>query len=268
MKHLSHCTRAFTTFGRLTLAIAVLALASGVPASASGDNTSSKGPRQLTWEGTAAGIERIEISAGNGTATVRAVDGDQIRVRVSLKPKRDLDPKSLRRTFRWFLSSGYEDAEQLTEAVELQVKRRSNVLVIQPLPHGPTRKDVLVEAWEVEVPRRLAMKLAMDSAEVVIDGIEGGVRLRLGHGKAEVDVPRGDLDLEVTVGNIDAQLHNADLGQLRLASEVGDTKLWLDGRRIKHPKPPGPGNHIKIEGNGPDEVRVRVTVGDARLTVN
>ena len=251
------------------LALLALIISLGAPAFADGDsNGKVKGPRQLTWQGAAAGIQRLEIRAGNGTAKVRAIEGDEIRVRVSLRPKRNLDGKTFRRAFRWFLASGYDDADQLSQAVDLQVKRRNGELVIQPLPHGRSRKSAIVETWEIDVPMRLGLQVHMDSAEIEVSGLEGGVVLRLGHGEAKVDVPRGDLDLEVTVGNIEAQLRQTDLGELRLASEVGDTRLWLDGRRVKHPKPPGPGSHIKIEGDGPDEVHVRVTVGDAKLTVN
>lgn len=244
---------------------------SGVESGAkSNDNPSpgsSFGERVLSWDGPAAGVNRLELRGGNGSATVRAIDGDKIRIRLGLKRGRHSSGDLWRAPFRWFFRSEYESVEDLKQAIELQVEQRGSRLVVKPLPHGRSRESRIAESWQIEIPRHLGVAIVMDSAEVEVRDLEGGVDVSLGHGAAEVDVPSGPLDLEVTVGKIDARVRDGQIGKLSLSSQVGDTRLWLDGDRVRYPRPPGPGSEVEIDGDGKNDVRVHVRVGDASLRV-
>jgi hypothetical protein len=221
----------------------------------------------LRWEGRTEGAVRIRLSGGNGAARIRAVDGDRIVIHLRLERNGWTDDESWRRALSWFTTSRFDDDEALARAVEIDVERRGSELVVSPLPHGRSRESRLAELWELEVPRALAVEIAMKSAVVEVVGVAGGVELSLGHGRAEVDVPGGPLDLEVTVGELEVRTAQGDFGRLSLASKVGETRLWLHGNRVRYPKPPGPGSRIEIDGDGANDLRLRVEVGDAALHV-
>lgn len=239
------------------------------PLSAAEDDTrADAGPRALAWEGAPEGVTRIRLRAGSGAARIRAVDGEEIRIRLRLAKGRWTDDEPWRGILAWFSRSDFENDDLLERAVELQVQQRGSVLEVNPLPHGRSRESRIAEYWELDVPRHSAIEIAMDAAEIEVSGVEGGVELDLGHGEAVVDVPRGPLDLEVTVGELDARFREGDFGPLSLASRVGDTRLWLNGSRVRYPGPPGPGSRIAIDGDGPDALRLRVEVGDATLRVH
>jgi hypothetical protein len=263
-------TRRIEGWRHLASALIVILLAA-MPAplaAAEEDARADASSRVLSWEGSPEGVTRIQIRAGNGTARIRAVDGDEIRIRLRLATRSFTDDEPWRGMLTWFFRSDYEDDHALERAVDLQVRQKGSVLVVNPLPHGRSRESQIAEHWELEVPRPSAIDIAMDAAEIEVSGVAGGVELELGHGKAAVDVPRGPLDLEVTVGELDGRFREGDFGRLSLASRVGATRLWLNGNRVRYPRPPGPGSGIAIEGDGPDALRLRVEVGDATLRVH
>jgi hypothetical protein len=117
----------------------------------------------------------------------------------------------------------------------------------------------------VTLPPDLALHLALDSGDVAVRGMAGGVRLRLGAGDARVQAPAGDLDLQVAVGDLDATLASPSLGEVHLASSVGDTRLWMHGGWVDQPREPGPGNHIALHGTGQFSVHAAVEVGDVEV---
>ena len=230
------------------------------------NDNSARGERTLTWEQAADGIDRLELDGGNGSVEIVASDSETIEV--ELRVRFDRWPRNAGRgALGWFLRSDYPDGDALVEAVKIEAEHSDNTLEIGVRPRGKSR-EALVEDWRIRVPRRLALELDLASASVDVTGVEAGVQLRMGHGDAKIEVPRGPLDLRVTVGKIDARVREADVGYVSLRSQVGDTRLWLDGNRVRYTDPPGPGSEVVIEGDGPDDIDVRVRVGDAKLRVN
>ena len=136
---------------------------------------------------------------------------------------------------------------------------------MRPTPRGRSREDRVAENWSIEVPERFYVDLTTNAATVEVDGIAGGVSVRQGYGRVRVAVPRGDLDLQVQVGDIDARSSARDWRQVSLRSQVGSTRIWVDDRKMKLSKPPGPGNSVRLEGRGDDVISLRVRVGDAEL---
>lgn len=219
--------------------------------------------RLLEQEFSATGIDSFSLEAGNGSARIAVGDQDRIRVQVRITPKRWTDDEPWRKVFGWFLTSEYEDVNDLIAAVRLDVPRvLGSTLRVALLPSGRTRESRIAEEWTVTIPSRLAVRLQMDATEANISGAEGGVTVNAGFGSVLVDVPHGRLDIETKVGKI--RLLNAGdaIGDVQLGSRVGHVSLRLDGRNIQVPSEPGPGAHVSVKGNGRDTVRAWIEVGD------
>jgi len=231
------------------------------------DGRAQSAPRILAWEGSATAIENLILRAGNGSLTVTAAETDRVRISLEVSPKRWTDDESGKKVAAWFLTSGNATDAELIASIALQVKDRGEDVEISLRPGGRTRASRVNEAWTIEVPARLTVAAEMDAAVVSVAGIAGGFRLRLGHGKADLDLAGGDLDLKVTVGELSVRTRG-DYGDIDLRSTVGDTELWLGGLRIDYPDPPGAGSKVAVGGEGTLRAHVEVEVGDAELRIN
>ena len=105
--------------------------------------------------------------------------------------------------------------------------------------------------WTISVPARFAARIVMGSGRVTVQGLEGG------------------LDAEVAVGSIRARVPNARTGSIDVRSTVGRSSVRVDGEEIQAPWQYGPGSHLRLDGAraSSDAIRLRVTVGDARIVV-
>jgi len=216
----------------------------------------------------AAGLDSIVVKAGSGSARIVTGADDRILIRVEISPRHWSDDNPFQAIKEWFLTSSYEDVDELVEAVRIDTEHKGEgKLRIGLTPSGSSRKDKVREAWTLTVPARMAVGLTMDAAEVEISGITGGAKVRAGAGSVQIDVPRGDLEIGLEVGDVDVSSGSGSLGAVDLQSTVGSTHLWMNGARIKYPNPPGPGSEVSVSGNGEDSVRVDVTVGDISVNV-
>lgn len=158
------------------------------------------------------------------------------------------------------------------DASRTELDSRSTAEALRLRLRGATG-DGLDERWHVRVPARLAADVTIHEGTVQITGLEGGVRASVdggaGHapGVLQVDVPRGPLDLAVGVGSIDARTAETPRGAVDVRSTVGRATLVLDGHEIVAEREAGPGDRVKLKGDGPDGITVRVSVGDARVRI-
>lgn len=227
------------------------------------------GERVLEQSLPATGVRAIAVSGGNGAARIAVGDEDAVLIRVVIRPERLSDRNPWQGIKAWFLSSAYDDVDDLIEAIRLDTDSSGGgTLAVGLRPPRRTRESRVSEDWRITVPRRLAVKLAMARADTEVKGVAGGVDISIGNGSADVDVPGGDLDIEVTVGKADVRTGSTALRDLDLRSEVGDTRLWINGLKVDYPDPPGPGSRISMAGEGDDSITVFVQVGDASLRVN
>ncbi len=217
------------------------------------DNLEYDDERELTAEVSADGIDEILLDGHDGKAVIEVGDGDRIELRVTIKAKR--------RGLVYKSSAG----RAYVEDARLETDGRRGTLEVT-LSEGRGRKDV-EEAWTIVVPRRLAVVVEMSAAQIEIADVTGGVEVRLGVGKVQVDVPRGSIKVKVSVGNAIVTTATDSFGDVDLCAQVGNTRLWIGGHRIKYSDPPGPGSKISMEGEGRDQVSVYVQVGDAFLRI-
>ncbi len=222
--------------------------------------------REISATHKATGLSELELITGNGSVTVTPSPGDEVHVYLTVSPRKGGggDKKGV---LGWLFTSRLDQQEML-DSIELSTTEKDGRLVIRPLPRGGARQDQVTERWVVEVPARFAVNVEADSSAVAIHGIEGGVRLRQGHGKAIVDVPGGAVDLALAVGDIQADVGSAHDSAIDVRSKVGDTKVWLDDRRVTVNRPPGPGSYFRLEGDAHSQVAIRVTVGNVKLRLS
>ncbi len=214
------------------------------------------------------GVSTLVLRGGSGAATVTADEGDTIRVQLQVEPHRWTGDEPWRKRLAWFLKSGYDDDRALIEAIDFDVDVSRGRLVLSLNPDGRTRRSRVKEVWSIVVPKRLALDLRMEAADVEVSGIAGGITMRVDKGEAEIDVPGGDLDIGISLGGVKARTKASDIKRVDLRSRVGDTDLWLNGLRIDYPNPPGPGSKVVVEGKGSEKLRIHVENGDVSLRVD
>jgi hypothetical protein len=225
--------------------------------------------RVLHEELAAEQIDAIVLTGGNGSARILVGDEDIIKIRVEVRPEKWSDNEPWQKIKDWFLSSAYEDMDDLMDAIRLDADpSQRGKLKLGLTPPVRTRESKVREDWQITVPERLSVKLKMSHATAEIQGVAGGVDISLGNGSADVDVPGGDLDVALLVGKAQVRTGSESVGELSVQSQVGNTRLWMKGMKVKYPKPPGPGSHVSLSGNGEDDISIFVQVGDASLRVN
>jgi len=211
----------------------------------------------LTTTVPAAGLSRIEISAGQGQVEIGVTPADQIEINVALESGGD-------GTRLIGTTPGDAAHTDLDAAIQGQTLRAR---VAGSIGAG------LTERWTVRVPARLAAEVTLRRGAVQITGVEGGVRAStdagIGHdpGAITVDVPRGSLMLSMGVGTIRARTGETPSGDIDVQSRVGRAHLSLDGHDIVTSGQHGAGERVRLAGDGTDGVRVRVSVGDADVRV-
>ena len=196
-------------------------------------------------------------------------DEDTVQIRVELRPENWSDNEPWQGIKKWFLTSAYDDLDDLIDTIRLDADSSpSGRVKIGLTPPKRARESKVREDWSITVPKRLAVKLELSRATVEIEGVAGGVDISLGNGSIDVDVPGGDLDVAVLVGKAQVRTGSKSVRELGVRSQVGNTSLWMNGMKMKYPKPPGPGSHVSLSGDGEDSISIFVQVGDASLRVN
>jgi len=245
--------RSIAVVGLVLWGAAIVAAAvAGKPAPAPAPSTNA-----LSTSVPAAGLLRVEISAGQGQVDIGVTPGDQIEIAVALES---------RGTGVRLLGMPPGDAARTTldAAVEGQTLRARVSGAVG---------DGLIERWAVRVPARLAAEVTLRRGAITVTGVEGGVRASadsgVGHaaGAIAVDVPRGPLMLTMGVGTIRAHTGETPPGDIDVRSQVGHARLSLEGHAIVTTDHYGAGERVRLEGDGTDGVVARVSVGDAHVRV-
>lgn len=215
-------------------------------------------PRQLTGRWAATGLNELKLAASDGEVTITAADVAEVEVSVDVRPARKGSS-----FFSRFKGSGNPAG-----ATVHHQESDGRTTVRLNGGNGP-----LEEHWTIRVPRHFRAQVEMGDGRLSITGIEGGVWAKANAGLGSrpgtmtVDVPGGALDLSLAVGEVTATTGSTNHGNVDVSSDVGDAKLTIAGRAINAPREPGPGHRLRLDGEGPHALRVRVNVGDATLRI-
>lgn len=128
-------------------------------------------------------------------------------------------------------------------------------------------------AWTITVPARFSAQIDAHNGAISVTGLAGGVEASVSSGLGgrrgviDVTVPRGRLALTMGVGVIRASRDAADFSNAVVRSTIGDAHLFLLGHEIVAPHEPGPGHRVSLDGQGPDTLSLKVSVGDVSLKI-
>lgn len=216
-------------------------------------------PRVLTASIPAAGLTHLDLVALDGRVDITTSpdpSAASVTISVALDPPR---LKNFRRT---------KPAD--LDTVELKTITEQNVLRV-----GLTnaRAGNVEARWTIVVPARFSARVDGHDGAISIAGLEGGIEADVNSGlggrgaSVTVDVPRGRVVLDVGVGEITVRRRSAAFDRAEIAASVGGATLYLLGHEVKAPHEPGPGHRIVLNGDGPDVVTARVSVGDVAVHI-
>lgn len=213
--------------------------------------------RTLTADIPAAGLKELDLRVGVGEVHVSPSPDDQVHVEIKLHQKDE--------EYLWFFhwsSSG--TAKDIADAAIYQ--RRDGDILSLGLDHDD-RNDSVKQEWKLELPARLALDADMKVGDLVISGVAGGVDAVLNVGELDIDVPQGRIKANVSVGDIRAKSGSSGYGRVRVASNIGDAMLTINGEHPGYHGHSGLGNEVSVDGKGPDDMDLSVNVGEATLRV-
>ncbi len=209
--------------------------------------------REIGDSFSADGIDVISINAGVGSVKLRAGDGDEITVLVSVEPDDG-----------WFGGPDREDLEKITLK---SASKKGKLSLGLDFPRGLDEDDI-EEHWEIEIPARLQAKVRIGVGRISIEGVAGGVNAHAGVGDVRIDVPGGDVRAHASVGNVRVKSATKSAGNIEMDADVGNVSLKLDGKNYQAERGWGPGASLELEGSGTDEFDVSADVGNAQLTIS
>jgi hypothetical protein len=221
----------------------------------SGDDERHPSPRVLNLDLAAAGLDGLDLDVGVGEVHVTASPDDQVHAKVTLKSKQH-DFFGL----HWTSSS----SRQIAAAAIKQERQDKRLVLSLDYPHD---QDDIKQEWEVQLPARLALGADMKVGEMTIACVAGGVEAKLDVGELSIDTPMGRIHGEVNVGEVRATSGSDKHGHIELSSNIGEAVLVLAGESIGKHEHGGLGNHVSLDGSGPDEMRLSVNVGEVSLHI-
>jgi len=221
------------------------------------DASRQMGPRTLSADMPATGLDTLALQVGVGEVRVTASADDEVHAEVTLRPKE----RQLFGFLHWSGATGRSIA-----AAVIHQERKDKRLTLS-LDLGGHEQDEVKQEWEVQVPARLRLDSVMNVGEMNIAGVAGGVGAKLDVGELEIDVPKGSIDADVNVGEIRAKSGSSHHGRIQLASNIGDATLLLHGSDSGVHEHGGLGNRVSMDGDGPDSMDMRLNIGEVTLHV-
>jgi hypothetical protein len=234
----------------------VPAIAEGGSAPAGGPDTALAAPRTLSLELAAADIDTAALDIGVGEAHVSASGDDKVHVQVTLHQKE--------RELMWFFHWRSKGTAREIAAASLRQQVQDKRVTLSLDSHGAELDDVKQD-WEVQVPARLALKTVMKVGDLSIEDVAGGVDAGLNVGELSIDTPKGRIHAELNVGEIRATSGSQAHGHIDLSSNIGEAVLVSSGKSTGSHDRGGLGNRVTLDGEGADEMRLSVNVGEVSL---
>lgn len=195
-------------------------------------------------------IRSVVIDANVGKVELRGTSDNTARIAVHIKAKS---------TFSIWSGREWGDPD----GVDLRTEVRGSELRITLRGE---RKN-LQEEWVITVPSRVEAKVNANVGSVDVYGITGGCDAEVNVGELKIDVPEGDIRAVTNVGEVKIRTATKSFASVNVDASVGDTRLMIDGNRIRSKRGYGPGSRASADGPGKDRIRVSASVGDAEVTV-
>ncbi|MBI2381772.1 MAG: hypothetical protein HYV16_13555 [Gammaproteobacteria bacterium] len=168
------------------------------------------------------------VRLDGGVGEIRVKASDDERIHVSVKV--DAQNKS------WFS----KDVE--LDEVELKAEEDGDSLQLS------VEGEDIGEDWELALPAGMALDIDHGVGEVRVEGVSGDIAVDLG------------------VGELDIEAEEKQLGQVMMDVGVGDADIR--GGKLRSRKSGMPlAQEMRYEGEGEQEVRVELGVGDAKLSL-
>ncbi len=221
-----------------------------------GDDGHRGEPRLLSLDAATAGLDSLGLDVGVGEVRITGSADDQVHVKVILKPKEH----ELFGMLHWNEAS----RNQIAGAAIKQQRQGKRLTLSLDYPHD---QDDLKQDWEVQVPARLALDADMKVGEMTVADVAGGVDAKLDVGELSIDTPQGRIHGDVNVGEIRATSGSAKHGRIELSSSIGETQLTIGGKSAGYREHGGLGNHVSVDGSGPDEMSLSINIGEASLHI-
>jgi len=204
-------------------------------------------PRTLMANESDQGLTAVDIEGHVGKMQILASTSPGIRVRLEVRQGN---------------SNGRNRGNPRN--VDLRTSREGSKLVVRT---SGDHQD-LEETWIVEMPAHLQVEADLGVGEMVVRGVRGGLKAKVGVGGVRIDVPEGDIDAESGVGEVQVRSATNSYGNVDVRANVGSGRVSIDGREFRQPnRPPGPSERISLTGNGRDRLQIRSGVGNAELTI-
>ena len=193
------------------------------------------------------GVSHVEIDAGVGDVSIRALSGDSVRLAVSLHSS---DAKRL--------------AETCIPDARLEVTRTEGVLRARVTQQS---RDRCGQRWTVELPAHLAVSVRVGVGTIDVRGLAGGATLEAGVGEIRAQVERGSVHAVSTNGDVTVATRDTAYASVEARANVGKVKLWVAGMEVSASRPPGAGDRIELRGSGGSRIVARTGVGDATIRI-
>lgn len=207
--------------------------------------------RTLTASLPAAGITALSMNVNVGAITIRPGTDANVHIKVGLQPTN----KSF-----WSLFTGNLPPKAMLAATIGDQVDNGNLKLAMNYP-GNGGSNNVSEHWEVTLPAGVHIHSQMNIGKLDVSGMTGGVSGQLNIGEVTLDVPRGPLDVRVKIGKVAARVASTMYGKVYLASNVGDTKLEVNGLTVGDRQREGTGSQMHYQGKGTDAINLTVDTG-------
>ncbi len=197
-------------------------------------------------------VDVLNISNGVGDFDLEAGDTNDIRVQITLTPRRG------------GIFSSMKQAEEDVKNATLVSDVGQQTLRLE-LDAGSSEPRFEAQ-WRVTAPSRLALSLEQGVGDVDVTGSAGGVEMEVGVGTVSVVVLGGNVSVSVGVGDGTVRGPAGAFLSADAAGGVGGAVIEADGDVIT-----GEGfvsHSSSWQGGGPHTIELEVGVGDAKIILD
>lgn len=199
----------------------------------------------------------VDIEASLGSVELDGLPGLEIQVEVRLAPRAGAGVP--------------EQAARVTDAIaaaKLIGAVDGNSVRFHVAYPTEVLYGAVEEYWRVRVPPDVGARVQMAAGDLRVAGVAGGVDIQLGIGRIDIDVPRGDLRANLSVGDILATTGSTRTGRVVLTSHVGQVQMRRGGKPVEAAPMTGPGSSLSLTGEGSEWLILSSDVGDVRLEID